>query len=359
MQYEVKIYGDISDKRGENLFTLQDLQEQLLEFKKGESVLVRIKTNGGLVDEGFAIYNELRRFAKEKKVTIITRCDGTVASIGTVIFLAGDKRIVNPYICPFVHNAYGGSKQENLDYINNQIAKFYSENTLMTVDEAKILMENKTFISPDEALKMKFGTELEEVERPAFMMRFTQDNNTKQHIKMNDKTKEGNLLNRIFNLLTGSGIQNKIIFDANNEELEFPELSEEETIIEGAKATYKGQPANGEIVAADGNTYVFENGILKAIKKKIDEEEAAEKRALEEQLNQAQTEIQALKTQLETINQEKANIKNELDKKDQIINKVKALESEFVVDETKEKPKSPKSESKTQNFMKNINEIKL
>lgn len=356
MPYEVKIYGDISEQSGPNAFTLQDLQEQLKGYNNEESLLVRVKTNGGIVDEGFSIYNELRRFAKDKGIKIITRLDGLVASIGTVIFLAGDRRIVNPYIRPFIHNAYGDANPEDINYVNHQIAKFYAENTLMTIDEAKILMEKETFISPEEALKMKFGTEIEEIQRPSFMMRFTSEDKNTKNIAMDKKNKERSLLNKILDLIKRNDIKNKIIFDANNEELEFPELAEEDVIIEGVKANYKGQPANGEIIVADGNTYVFDNGILKAIKKKIDEEVGAEKRDLEEKLCQSIAEVQELKSKLDVVNSEKNKIKNELNQKNMIIDKIKALESEFIIEDKKNKPDEP---NKDKSILSNIDLSKI
>jgi len=80
------------------------LQKQL-QKAGGKDVKVRINSVGGDVDEGFAMYSELRRYASENNAKITTFAEGRCVSIATIFFLAGDKRIVTEYTEPFVHNA--------------------------------------------------------------------------------------------------------------------------------------------------------------------------------------------------------------------------------------------------------------
>lgn len=67
-------------------------------------------------------------------------------------------------------------------------------------------------------------------------------------------------------------VVNKVIYSADAKELVFPDLSEDDPIEVGAKATYDGMPAEGEITTAEGKVYVFEAGILVEIKDKAAEE---------------------------------------------------------------------------------------
>lgn len=362
MAFEIKIYGDISDQRGENLFTLEDLQDQLKNYNGEESVLVRLKTNGGLVDEGFAIYNELRRFSKEKNVKIITRADGFVASIGTVIFLAGNKRILSQYIDPFFHKASGNTDKEHLKKINTRIAEFYAEHTELNAKQALQLMANDTYLDPQTAKNIGFGTEIEQIRKPEILMQFSQPViNTKQHNTMNesknDKSFCKKFIEKVESIIKNEKIYNKIIFDANNEELLFPDLEDDETITIGARATYKGAEANGEIVVADGDTYVFENGILKDIIKKIDEEQGAEKRALEEKIKELQDQLQAMNATKSEVENKLSDVQTELKSKNEVIDKIVKLKSEYLVDDKKDAKKESHKESITAHM--DLNSIKI
>ena len=111
MTFDVKIYGEIvpfqekwiTDQGG--YVNQTEVQNQLKEAD-GKDIRVRIKSFGGDVEEGFAIYSELRRYAKENNAKVTTLAEGQCASIATVIFLAGDERLVTEFTQPFVHNAW-------------------------------------------------------------------------------------------------------------------------------------------------------------------------------------------------------------------------------------------------------------
>jgi len=118
--FEIKLYGEVvsfADLQKEGFVNLSYLQKQL-QKAGGKDVKVRINSVGGDVDEGFAMYSELRRYAKENNAKITTLAEGRCASIATIIFLAGDVRIVTEYTEPFVHNAWcytmGNAKKINI-----------------------------------------------------------------------------------------------------------------------------------------------------------------------------------------------------------------------------------------------------
>mgnify|MGYP005996634255 CR=1 FL=1 len=98
---------------------------------------------------------------------------------------------------------------------------------------------------------------------------------------MTKKSKFEAILNKVFGTVV-----NKVIFSADNKELVFPELEEDAPIEVGAKATYDGKPAEGEITTAEGKIYVFEAGILTEIK---DTEAEAEDEITEEAMVEALT----------------------------------------------------------------------
>jgi len=293
--HEIKIYGEIipfEDDFGSGYVNLSNVQEQLSKAE-GKDILVKIRSFGGDVETGFSIYNELRRYAKENSAKISTLGEGQVASIATVIFLAGDERILTGHTEPFVHNAWtyteGDSKRLQrvaleLNKCNDQIADHYVLHTDLTKEEALALMENETSITAEEAVKMRFATSIEEVLRPVALKRFSINKNDD---KMNKKTQT--LLNKAMQFL--KGFSNKVVETAEGTELDFPDLADDGVIEVGVKATFDGVDAEGDYVMLSGETYTFVGGELTVITPAEDEMT----------MEDAKAEIAALTEQLEAV----------------------------------------------------------
>lgn len=315
MLHDIKIYGEISNSSGKKGYCgLVDVQNQL-EQADGKPIRVRINSIGGDVDEGFAIYSELRKYASEHNVRVTTLTEGRCASIATVIFLAGDERIVSKYVDPFIHNAWtefaGSSKefaivQKELANTDSRIAQHYADHTLLSYEEALQLMGNDTSLKPDECVKLRFATRVESVARPMALKKALgetrEEENFKPKFDMNTKNKSERrrLLNQIKKVL---GFSNKLVFTADSKEIDFYELGEDEVVEAGAKATIDGQPANGEYTVPDvesgkAKKYVFESGILTEIVELEDE---------------STEDVEALKAELEALKAEKANAESEIE----------------------------------------------
>lgn len=270
--HEIKIYGEIVpfeeqwiiDQGG--YVNLSVVQEQLKKAE-GADVTVKIRSFGGDVETGFTIYNELRRYARENKAKVTTLGEGQVASIATVIFLAGDERILTEHTEPFVHNAWtysmGDSKTlqrvaTELDKCNIQIAEHYALHTDLTKEEALELMENETSITPNEAVAMRFATKVEEVLRPVALKRFSTNNKLNT---MSNKTKRLTFYAK----KTLGMVSNKLVVTADGKDLDFYELEDDAVIKVGDKAYYDGIDADGSFIMPDGETYVFVAGELTEI----------------------------------------------------------------------------------------------
>lgn len=160
---DIDIYGDItawpwvdSDVSSANLSAqLADLDVDVIN--------VNINSYGGEVAEGLAIYNALKRH----KAKVRTCCDGFACSIASVIFMAGDERIMNEASLLMIHNAYSIAEgdanalrkmADDLDLVTGQSKKIYLANS--NIDEAALteLMDKETFIDPKDALEMGFAT---------------------------------------------------------------------------------------------------------------------------------------------------------------------------------------------------------
>lgn len=345
---KIKISGEISNYQGQDakeygLFNLSMLQNQL----KGMTgdIELGINSPGGSVDEGFAIYSEIRRYAKEHNAKVTTISEGQCGSIATVIFLSGDERIVSRYISPFVHNAWTFADGDadsfkrvaiDLETVNNRIAKFYAEHTNLTYEDAKELMNNETYITPEEALEIRFATKIEEVVRPAALQRI----NKKPKEKMKNQ-KEAKFMANLRKLFSAE-INNLVtVFTSTNDELEFPDLDEGQSPSVGDKATIGGASADGEYTLQNGDVYVFSAGELTEIRKKEEEDSSEDIEALKQENEQLK---QKLEAQAVSISEIQAKQKEQ----ESTWNKLKATISSYQVDEdddtdkTKEKAKEKK-----------------
>lgn len=270
--HEIKIYGEIVpfeeqwiiDQGG--FYNLTCLQNALKEAD-GKDIKVRIRSFGGDVETGFTMYNELRRYAKENKAKVTTLGEGQVASIATVIFLAGDERILTGHTEPFVHNAWTYSEGDSktlvrvaaeLEKCNNMIADHYALHTDLTRDEALELMNNDTSITAEEAVNIRFATSIEEVLRPVALKRFSTNNKLN---KMSNKTKRITFYAK----KTLGMVSNKVVVTADGKDLDFYELADDAVVAVGDKAYYDGMDADGSFIMPSGETYVFIAGELTEI----------------------------------------------------------------------------------------------
>ena len=100
---DVDIYGDITSYPwSESDVSAYGLSKQLAELEGVETINVNINSYGGEVAEGLAIYNALKRH----KARVVTRCDGFACSIASVIFAAGDERVMHDASLLMIHNAW-------------------------------------------------------------------------------------------------------------------------------------------------------------------------------------------------------------------------------------------------------------
>lgn len=162
---DIWIFGDItswpwteSDVSSYNL-------SQLISALPPETtdVDVHINSYGGEVAEGVAIYNALRNSGYHVR----TICDGFACSIASVVFMAGDERLMNDASLLFVHNAStfaAGTAEElrkqadDLDTVTELSKTIYLEATDLTQDELSRLMDDETFLGPDYAVEHGFAT---------------------------------------------------------------------------------------------------------------------------------------------------------------------------------------------------------
>lgn len=167
----LNIYGDITSWPWEELGEVSavSLSKQLETLGDVEQIDVYINSYGGEVAEGLAIYNALRRH----KAKVRTYCDGFACSIASVIFMAGDERVMNESSLLMIHNAWtmaiGNSAElrkqaDDLEKITQASVEAYKSHSSLSEKEIKKLMDNETWILPEEALSYGFATTVDKTE---------------------------------------------------------------------------------------------------------------------------------------------------------------------------------------------------
>ena len=96
---KIQIVGEITDKPFDGCFCPQDLKELLEGVKQDEPLEVEITSEGGSVFAGVQIANMLARW----KGNVTTHGVGFVASIATVIMMAGKKVVVDDNCFCLIH----------------------------------------------------------------------------------------------------------------------------------------------------------------------------------------------------------------------------------------------------------------
>ena len=168
---DIYIYGDITSwPWQENDVSSYILSKELQELDKDiENINVYINSYGGEVAEGLAIYNALKRH----KAKVTTYADGFACSIASVIFAAGDERVMSNTSLLMIHNAWSGAvgnskdlrkQADDLDKINQASINAYMNIVNIKEEELKELMDNESWLNADEALEKGFATKIIETE---------------------------------------------------------------------------------------------------------------------------------------------------------------------------------------------------
>ncbi len=166
---DITIFGDITSWP----WMTSDVSAYMLSKQIAEldvdTINVHISSYGGEVMEGLAIYNSL----KQHKAKIRTYCDGFACSIASVIFMAGRERIISNVSLLMAHNAWTnieGNAQElrkaadDLDKITQASINAYMEHVNISEAEIKKLLDNETWLTPQEALDLGFATAISGVQ---------------------------------------------------------------------------------------------------------------------------------------------------------------------------------------------------
>lgn len=132
-----------------------------------DTINVHINSCGGYTSEGLAIYNTL----KSHPARVVTYCDGFACSAASIVFMAGDERVMSAASVLMIHNAWnqatGNAAQlrqyaETLEKISQAAGNAYAEKVTISREELDAMLDGEnhegTWILPDEAVSMGFAT---------------------------------------------------------------------------------------------------------------------------------------------------------------------------------------------------------
>lgn len=162
----INIYGDITSIP----FFDGDVSSAMIAKELGEEeydeIVVNINSYGGEVSEGLSIYNQL----KSHKAKVKTICNGFACSIASIIFLAGDERVMCENSLLMIHNAWssasGNSKElrktaDDLEKITQQSIDIYQDVSGLDEEKIKEMLDEETWIDAKEAMELGFITSIQ------------------------------------------------------------------------------------------------------------------------------------------------------------------------------------------------------
>lgn len=170
---ELYIYGDIRKPDMIELFLGLDDKTRIdsmsfveaLKAVDTPNIIVRINSYGGSVSEALAIYSQLR----DSKKHIVTKVDGFACSAASIIFMAGDDRIVPESGLLMIHNAWSVAEgdsnalrkaADDLETITSPSLEIYSSRSKLSKEQLKKMMDDETWITSSQAFEYGFATVL-------------------------------------------------------------------------------------------------------------------------------------------------------------------------------------------------------
>lgn len=301
MNGNIYINGLIGSFGSEIGVELIDVITQVKKQPQAQSFTVHINSEGGAVDVGFNIYEYLVNLG----LPIKTVGSGLVASIATVIFMAGSERVLKENTQFMIHLPWGGvdgtaeeieSFAKEVRLVEDKLIKFYTEKLNISKEAIRPLLENETWLNNTQTLDLGVTTakHLEIAARVYFnskidksMSKFNEEDKGWFHEKFEK-------IEALFNSNKES-IKALELQDANGTTLDFADVADDAMPALEDVATVDGEPAEGDYVMPSGETYVFAGGVLTEIKP-VEEEAEEDVEALKAENADLLEQIEALKT---------------------------------------------------------------
>lgn len=174
--HQLYIYDDVSEygdfdwwtwEYTESKTSAEYFRKALAAIPETDTIELHINSYGGSVKEGVAIYNQLKQ---KKCKEIVAYVDGFAYSIASVIMQAADRRIMGLGTSLLIHNMWlsiAGNAEDlrkaadDLDVLMESNRQIYLERINITEEELIEMMDNETYLTPDQAVEMGFADEID------------------------------------------------------------------------------------------------------------------------------------------------------------------------------------------------------
>jgi len=259
----IQMFGEVVEGK-----TLQSLKDQAGDLSSFDTLVVEIASPGGSVSEGLEIMVWLDMLSQQGK-EIVTVVVANAYSIASLIMLSADMRFISKHGEVMVHNPM----VPEIEYANaNDLQKYVNELrslegmmydlyqvfTGLDKEQIKSLMDNETYLSPDESVKNGFADTVIDIKKRSFQMAV----NIKTEINM---SKTFNMLNRVIAAVNKSDVVNQLYHTNDGSQIE---------IYQADPSTYKvGDRVNideGEITLSDGAKLIVKGGIIEDINRDVE-----------------------------------------------------------------------------------------
>lgn len=133
-------------------------------------ITLHINSDGGEVFDAIALYNVL----KARNMNVIV--EGMCASAASIVAMAGKHILMKRGSMMMIHNPITAVKGDSealkdaalvMDKLTESMADIYSERTGLDREQVVALMSAESYMTPEEAVRMKFADEAE-TEAPAY-----------------------------------------------------------------------------------------------------------------------------------------------------------------------------------------------
>lgn len=180
--HKLYIYDDVSEygtfdwwtwEYTESETSAEFFRKALAEIPENATVELHINSYGGSVKEGIAIYNQLKQ---KKCKEIVAYVDGFAYSVASVIMQAADRRVMGLGTSLLIHNMWmsvaGNAKElrkaaDDLDVLMESNRKIYMERVNITEDELVEMLDNETYLTPEQAVEKGFADEVAKTDASA------------------------------------------------------------------------------------------------------------------------------------------------------------------------------------------------
>jgi ATP-dependent Clp endopeptidase proteolytic subunit ClpP len=164
---EILLYGVIGESFWTEGITAAKFQKDLKALGDVKFIDLRINSDGGDVFDGRAIYALLA----QHPATVTVYIDGLAASIASTIAMVGKKIVMADGSFIMIHNPWGGvmgdAKEMRrvaslLDQVTDTVANTYAARSGQTKKKCLDMMDEETWMTAEDSLKLGFCTEVSE-----------------------------------------------------------------------------------------------------------------------------------------------------------------------------------------------------